>query len=182
MYKIRYKKDESTPTTSHMVLTMSNYDGELKPFKYADSNVPEGYPKTVLARGRLTDDGTYYSFAALARLNKKCDLSSGTSYYTLAFVADKAYPHYSIAKFGWDNSGNIVWTLCGNSTNPFNYGFFKATPPYFVTDSIDSQSGYPTKEQVDVVGAGFDMLDNELDVTQASLPTTGISFYSTANP
>jgi len=185
MYKIRYKKDELTPTTSHMVLTLSNYyGGSDHPFKYGVMYNPSPV-KCVLARGRLTDDGTYYSFAALAKLNQQidttlCAYSEGTSYYTLAFVADKAYPHYSIARFGWDNSGNIVWTLCGNSTNPLNYGFFNATPPYFVTDRTTSQSGYPTQAQVD--GVGFDMSDDELDVTQESLPTIGIQFNSIANP
>lgn len=187
MYKVRYKKDESTPTTSHMVISASNYySGSHHSFKYGDDYNPSAI-KTVLARGRLTDDGTYYSFAALARLNKSYTPTvclppiDGTSYYTLAFVADKAYPHYSIAKFGWDESGNIVWKLCGNPTNRFNYGFFNATPPYFVKDGEqEPQTGYPTQAQVNEVD--FDMSDNELKVTKESLPTSGIEFHSPANP
>ncbi len=190
MYKLRYKKDISDNT--HMVITISNNDGSEHPTKYSDCQAND--PTLCAAEGgwfvkgkaRLSDDGTNLSFAAKAKLSKNytnliCAYGAGTSYYNLAFVAKKTYPNYSTAKFGWETAGD-TFTLCGNATNPLNYGYFNAVD-LFVTDSVPDVnpviSGYPTTAEVDAVllaGPG----DAELDVT--SLPVGNISFNSVAVP
>ncbi len=187
MYMVRYKKDGSD--VLHMVITASNYYGAPASdhtFKYGDTVNPSAPVKAVKYRARLSDDGVNYTFAGLAQTNQQidstsCAYSSGTSYYTLAFVAKKESPNYSMAKFGWDNSPN-VFVLCGNASNPLNYGYFKSTEPFFVYDQVDATNpviaGYPTDAEVDAVkleNAG----DPELDVS--SLPTEVI-FNSTSIP
>jgi hypothetical protein len=205
MYRIRYKKDLSD--NKHMIVAISNYyTGADHPTKYSEKY---GLGWFNLGKGRLTDDGTNLSFAAIAKLNQSinaasmlpCDsgTSSGVSYYTLAFVAKKVSPYNSTAKFGWVNDAN--WALppatpncfymCNSPTNqpyddPYNlnYGYFNASVSGgFVSDghNSDDDGAYPTIMQVE--GVTFDNADDELEITKSILTNIRpIEFYDDTTP
>jgi len=188
MYRIRYKKDGSN--NKHMVIAVSNnYSGADHPTKYSETY---GLGWFVLGKGHLTDDGTNFSFAAIAKLNQSINATAfipcaittpgGVSYYTLAYVAKKNSPYNSTAKFGWVNDAD--WALppttpnCFYMCNPLeddpydlNYGYFNAsTSGGFVSDghNANDDPAYPTIAQVDAIN--FDNAsDNELDITKSTL-------------
>jgi hypothetical protein len=190
LYEIKYLKDGSSNDTM-IISFIADPNGQSTGdpgFKFNET-VPTYGGCLVKGMVRFTNvtANSWYEFAGVAKRECQCinfTEKSGESFYSLAFLAYNTSPYNSVAKFGAadkDGSSNApVWTLCGISPNPFNYGYFNASQ-LFVQDMVPGTNTapagtYPTTGNVD--GINFDPSSSEFDISEDSVESKTIVFQA----
>ncbi len=118
----------------------------------------------------------------LAALNGTLACTGANDQYTLGYIANKASPYNTTAKWGWNDtpyaSGNFIrWcaVLDSNTTNAGIFSTSASTTGYWVNDGVSNAnipSGYPT-------GAAVDTLITNEAPSAGALPGAAINFPST---
>lgn len=189
LYEVKYLKDSSSNDTM-IISFIADPNGQAASdpgFKFNET-VPTygGCLEKGMVRFTNVTASTWYEFAGVAKRECTCASfteKSGTSFYSLAFLAYNTSPYNSVAKFGTaDNDGSSnapVWTLCGIA-NFLNYGYFNVNQG-FVQDSVPSPNAapagvYPARTAVDSIE--FDPSGSEFDITEASVEAKTIVFQA----
>lgn len=182
MYEVRYKLDPSGNKT--MVISFIGATGTPDGFWYNDQALIQAGIASdgCLTRGliRFTDvtANNWYEFAGVTKRECGCGnfTQGSTSYYTLSYLAYKASPYYSTARFGHHatdaGTDPLSFNLCVLNPNPLNYGYYSTFG--FGGDGKNSDDGiHPNRADVDAIS--FDSSDNEIDVTRTALEAKTIA-------